>query len=88
MNDNDNNDTPQISRRGLLAKIGLAAGAAYVVPALIGVDTAEAAPRRRRRVSRPSRPSRPRRRAPQRRAPVQRRRKISRPSRPSRPRRR
>lgn len=80
MSDENNNDAPRISRRGLLAKIGLAAGAAYVAPALIGVDTAEAAPRRRRKVSRPSRP---RRRAPvqQRRRP---RRRISRPSRPRR----
>jgi hypothetical protein len=59
------------TRRRLLARLGLAAGAAYAAPSLIGMDTARASGPSRRQGSRPSRPSAPSR--------------PSRPSRPIRP---
>lgn len=74
----------QLSRRALLTRLGLAAGAAYVAPGLIGFDAARAsglsAPsgktpvRRRKRGSDVSKPSRPGQKG-----------KASKPSRASRP---
>ena len=72
----------KLSRRKLLARAGLAAGAVYVAPVMIGFGAASASgisrasrPSRPSRASRPSRPSRPRGFD---------RRRISRVSRPSR----
>ncbi|MFN3663548.1 hypothetical protein [Yoonia sp.] len=57
------NDKIMITRRNLLAKLGLATGAAYVAPTLMGMDTASASTgsgaSRPSRPSSPSRPSRP-----------------------------
>lgn len=62
-------ENTKISRRNLLMKLGLAAGAAYVAPTLAGLDIARAStgsggrssgPSRASRPSRPSGPSRPR----------------------------
>lgn len=77
----------ELSRRALLTRLGLAAGAAYVAPGLIGFDAARAsglsAPsgkkpvRGRKRgsdVSKPSRPGRPGHKG-----------KASKPSRPGKP---
>lgn len=69
----DKTDTPDLSRRRLLTRLGLAAGAAYVAPVFMQLDAAEAATR----PSKPSKPSRPRRRPS----------RPSRPSRPARRRR-
>ncbi|MFA7432129.1 MAG: hypothetical protein WCZ72_00300 [Gemmobacter sp.] len=62
----------KLSRRKLLARLGVAAGAAYVAPAMIGFGAASASgvsrfsrasrPSRGSRPSRPSGPSRPSRR--------------------------
>jgi hypothetical protein len=55
------NDTPNLSRRKLLARLGLAAGAAYVAPVFMQLDAAEAATSRSKpskpKKSRPSRPA-------------------------------
>ncbi|MGK7868786.1 hypothetical protein [Falsiroseomonas sp. E2-1-a20] len=65
---------PASSRRRMLARLGLAAGAGYVAPTLFGLSEVRA--QHLANVSRPSAPSRPSRvRGP----------RASRPSRPSRP---
>lgn len=77
MDKTDPKTTP--SRRAVLARLGLAAGAAYMAPVMLSMSTAQAssgsAPSRASRPSAPSRASRPS--APSR---------PSRPSAPSRPR--
>lgn len=69
------NTNDQITRRGLLIKLGLATGAAYVAPTFAGMDVAKAstgsASSGASRASAPSRPSAPSR--------------ASAPSRPSAP---
>lgn len=74
-----------ISRRALLTRLGLAAGAAYVAPGLIGFDAAHAddiskpSGRDKKKPSRPSKPSRPKRGKHSRPS------KLTRPTRPTRP---
>ena len=47
-------DTPNLSRRRLLARLGLAAGAAYVAPTLLHLTPASASGKSRPSYSRPS----------------------------------
>lgn len=76
----------KLSRRKLLARIGLAAGAVYVAPAMIGLGAASASGVSRvSRASRPSRGSRPSRPSGPSRPGRSGRHRISRGSRPSRP---
>lgn len=74
----DTNDTPKLSRRQLLTRVTLAAGAAYVAPVLMQMETTAAEARtsggRPPKATRPTRPTRPSRPP----APT-------RPTRPSRP---
>lgn len=67
-------ETTELSRRKMLARLGLALGAAYVVPVLTQIGSAEAAsrPDKPSKASRPDKPSKPSRPA--------------KPSKPSRPR--
>jgi hypothetical protein len=70
----DKNNTPNLSRRKLLTRFGLAAGAAYVAPVFMQLDAAEARTPRDRptRPTVPTRPTQPT--------------KPTRPTKPSRPR--
>jgi hypothetical protein len=54
------NDTPDLSRRRLLTRLGLAAGVAYVAPTMLHLTPAKASGKSRPSYSRPSfsRPSR------------------------------
>jgi putative endonuclease len=77
----DTNDTPKISRRQLLTRVTLVAGAAYVAPAMMQMESAAAEARssggKPPKATRPTRPSRP----PQPPKPPA----PTRPTRPSRP---
>ena len=51
-------DTPNLSRRRLLTRLGLAAGVAYVAPTMLHLTPAHASGKSRPSYSRPSRPDR------------------------------
>lgn len=86
----NNDDTPNLSRRALLRRIGLAAGAVYVAPVMLHIGAAQASTvsrasrptTRRQQQSRPSRPTT--RRQQSRPSRPARRQQQSRPSRPRR----